>query len=122
LELNKSKLNYQVLDLSVSDYTRLITNILPSYPLPLRLHYSLEMVIYQINNLLLCILYELTILSVCLLELALPQKSIVDSNDIVDVRPVVIGEIIDFSGLSAILIKIVFSIFQFREFEVLSSS
>lgn len=97
MELNESKFNYYVLNLGVSDYTGLIAHILPRYPLPLRLDYSLQMVVDQIDNLLLGILDELGILSIGLLELALPQKCVIDSDDIVDIRSVVIGEAIDFS-------------------------
>ena len=121
LELNKSKFNDYVLYLGVSDYTWLIAHTLPCYPLPLGLNYSLEMVVYQINNLLLGKLDELSILSVCLLKLALPQKCVIDSDDIVDVGSVVISETIDFSWLSSILVEIVFPIFEFWEFKILRS-
>ena len=80
------------------------------------------MVIYQSHNLLLGVLDELSVLSVSLFKLALPQKFILDSDGIIDVGPVVIGEIVDFIWLSAVLIKIVFSAFQFWEFKVLRSS
>jgi hypothetical protein len=54
------------------------------------------MVIYQSHNLLLGVLDELSVLSVSLFKLALPQKFILDSDGIIDVGPVVIGEIVDF--------------------------